>query len=178
MEGFETYIYKTVNCDLINTFFCRNIIQIPKLQKIILNFGYQKSNIKYLLPSLLALEFIAFKKGKITKSKRLNIFLKIKKGNPVGCKITLKKSAMHFFYLKLKTFVLSDIKQSQILKSQQNLKLIKSVSFQLKNPLLFVELENQFQIFKDIPRLDITLVTNSKSRKELFFLLKSIKFFL
>ena len=79
MEGFETYIYKTVNCDLINTFFCRNIIQIPKLQKIILNFGYQKSNIKYLLPSLLALEFIAFKKGKITKSKRLNIFLKIKK---------------------------------------------------------------------------------------------------
>ena len=85
---------------------------------------------------------------------------------------------MHFFYLKLKTFVLSDIKQSQILKSQQNLKLIKSVSFQLKNPLLFVELENQFQIFKDIPRLDITLVTNSKSRKELFFLLKSIKFFL
>ena len=54
--------------------------------------------------------------------------------------------------------------------------MIKSVSFQIKNSLLFAELENQFQFFKNIPRLDITLVTNTSSQKELYFLLKSIKF--
>ena len=54
--------------------------------------------------------------------------------------------------------------------------MIKFLSLQIKNPLLFTELENQFQFFKSIPRLDITLFTNSDSQKEFFFLLKSIKF--
>jgi large subunit ribosomal protein L5 len=97
MFFFETYVHKIISYDLINTFFYRNLIEIPKLKKITLNFGYQKSNFKHLVSSLLALEFITSKKGKITTSKHLNVFLKIKKGNPVGCKIILKKSTMYFF---------------------------------------------------------------------------------
>jgi large subunit ribosomal protein L5 len=178
MFFFKTYFSKVIKYDLINTFFYRNLIEIPKLRKITLNFGYQKSNFKYLVSSLLALEFISSKKGRMTKSKHLNVFLKIKKGNPVGCKIVLKKSTMYFFYLKLITSIFSKVKQSKTSRFQWDLKLIKSISFQLKSPLLFAELENQFQFFKDIPRLDITLLTNSKSQKELFFLLKSIKFFI
>jgi len=178
MFFFETYFHKVIKYDLINTFFYPNIKNIPQLKKITLNFGYQKSNFKYLVSSFLALEFISLKKGKITKSKHLNVFLKIKKGNPVGCKIVLKKNAMHFFYLKLITSILSKTKQSQTTNLQWNLKLVKSISFQLKTPLLFPELENQFQYFKDIPKLDITLLTNSRSQKELVFLFKSIKFFL
>ena len=104
--------------------------------------------------------------------------MKIKKGNPVGCKVVLKRGVMYFFYVKLRISIFSKIKHYQTPQFQRDLKLIKSVTFQLKNPLLFAELENQFQFFKDIPRLDVTLVTNSKSQKELFFLLKSIKFFL
>jgi len=172
----ETYFHRITKYDLINTFSYQNLVKIPKLRKIILNFGYQKSSFKYLVSSLLALEFISCKKGDITKSRHLNVFLKIKKGNPVGCKIVLKKSTMHFFYLKLLTSIFPKIKQSQTSKLQWNLKLIKSISFQLESPLLFTELENQFQFFKDLPRLDITLLTNSNSRKELFFLLKSNKF--
>ena len=97
----EKYVHKIISYDLINTFFYKDLIEIPKLKKIILNFGYRKSNFKYLVSSLLALEFLTSKKGKITTSKRLNIFLKIKKGNPVGCKIILKKNTMYLFYLKL-----------------------------------------------------------------------------
>ena len=111
MYFFETYTYKIIKYDLINTFFCQSLVQIPNLKKIILNFGYQKSNIKYLISSILALEFISSKKGRITKSKRINLFLKIKKGNPVGCTIVLKKNAMHFFYIKLKTLIFPKIKQ-------------------------------------------------------------------
>jgi large subunit ribosomal protein L5 len=118
MFFFETYFYKIIRYDLINTFFYRNLIKIPKLKKIILNFGYQKSNFKYFVSSILALEFISSKKGKITKSKHLNVFLKIKKGNPVGCKIVLKKSTMYFFYLKLITSIFSKVKQSQTSRFQ------------------------------------------------------------
>ena len=171
----KTYFDRVIKYDLINTFFYQNLLEIPKLEKIILNFGYQKSNFKYLVSGLLALEFISLKRSKITKSKHLNVFLKIKKGNPVGCKIVLKKNTMYLFYLKLITSVFS---KSQTSSLQWNLKLVKSISFRLKTPLLFSELENQFQFFKDIPQLDITLLTSSRSRKELVFLLNSIKFFL
>jgi len=173
MYFFEAYVFKITKHDLINTFSYQNLTQIPTLKKITLNFGYQKSNIKHLIFSILALEFISFKKGKITKSKHINLFLKIKKGNPVGCVVVLKKSAMHLFYVRMKT--LFSPNKIQLWK---DLRLTKSISFHLKNPLIFPELENQFQFFKTIPRLDITLITTSNSQKELFFLLKSIKFFL
>jgi ribosomal protein L5 len=99
-------------------FFYKDLIEIPKLKKIILNLGYRKSNFKHLVSSLLALEFLTSKKGKITTSKRLSVFLKIKKGNPVGCKIILKKNTMYLFYLKLLTSIFSKIKQSQRSRSQ------------------------------------------------------------
>jgi large subunit ribosomal protein L5 len=178
MFFFETYVHKIISYDLVNTFFYKNLIEIPKLKKITLNFGYQKSNFKHLVSSLLALEFITSKKGKMTTSKHLNVFLKIKKGNPVGCKIVLKKNTMYLFYLKLIVSIFSKIKKSQTYQFQWDPKTIKSVSFQIKNPLLFAELENQFQFFKNIPRLDITLLTSTNSQKELYFLLKSIKFFI
>lgn len=178
MFFFELYYHKIIKYDLINTFSYSNLKQIPQLKKIVLNFGYQKSNFKSLISGLLALEFISCKKSKLTKSKHLNVFLKIKKGNPVGCKVILKKNAMYFFYLKLITSIFPKIKQNQIDQFQQKFKSIKYISIHLKNPLLFIELENQYQFFKDVPRLDITLLTNSKSQDELFFLLKSIKFFI
>ena len=101
MFFFKTYFDKIIKYDLVNTFFCQNVIEIPKLKRIILNFGYQKSNFKYFVSSLLALEFISSKKGKITKSKCLNMILKIKKGNPVGCKVILRKNTMYHVYTNI-----------------------------------------------------------------------------
>jgi len=113
MFFFETYTRKIVAYDLVNAFIYKDIAQLPKLEKITLNFGYPKSKLKNLLSGLLALEFIVSKKAKITKSRHLNIFLKIKKGNPVGCKIILKKNIMYFFYLKLITSIFPKTKRPQ-----------------------------------------------------------------
>lgn len=162
--------------DFINTFFYKNLAEIPKLINITLNLGCQKSSFKSILSGLLALEFISSKRSKVTTSKHLNIFLKIKKGNPVGCKIILRKNAMYFFYLKLITSIFSKIKQPQTYIFQKQLKMTQSLSFQLKSSLLFTELENQFQFFKNIPRLNVVILTNSKSQKEFFFFFKSVKF--
>merc|ERR1712160_173919 len=106
MFFFEAYVCKIISYDLINTFFYQNLTEIPRLKKITLNFGYQKSNFKHLVSSLLALEFITSRKGKMTTSRHLNVFLKIKKGNPVGCKIILTKSTM-FFFPKINIFYFS-----------------------------------------------------------------------
>jgi large subunit ribosomal protein L5 len=97
----ETYFNRIVKYDLINTFTYSNLTKIPKLEKIVLNFGYQKSNLKYIISGLLALEFITSKKSSLTKSKNLNLFLKIKKGNPVGCKVILRKNTMYHVYTNI-----------------------------------------------------------------------------
>lgn len=113
MSFFEIYNFTIIKYDLVNTFTYQDLTQMPSLKKIILNFGYPKSKLKNLISGLLALEFLSSKKGKITKSRHLNIFLKIKKGNPVGCKLVLKKNIMTLFYLKLLTSIFPKIKRPQ-----------------------------------------------------------------
>jgi large subunit ribosomal protein L5 len=122
MSFFEVYNCKVIKYDLINTFVYQNLTQVPRLEKIILNFGYPKSKLKNLISGLLALEFLSSQKGKITKSRHLNVFLKIKKGNPVGCKLVLKKSMMNLFYLKLMTSIFPKIKRPQIHKLRNDFK--------------------------------------------------------
>ena len=113
MSFFEAYHRKVIKFDLVNTFTYQNLTQIPKLERIVLNFGYPKSKLKNLISGLLALEFLSSKKGKMTKSRHLNLFLKVKKGNPVGCTIVLKKNLMHFFYLKLMTSIFPKVRRPQ-----------------------------------------------------------------
>jgi large subunit ribosomal protein L5 len=113
MPFFEIYNRKVIRSDLINTFVYQNLAQVPRLEKIILNFGYPKSKLKNIISGLLALEFLSSKKGTMTKSGHLNVFLKIKKGNPVGCKLVLKKSRMNIFYLKLMTSIFPKVKRPQ-----------------------------------------------------------------
>ena len=55
MFFFERYARKIVPHDLVNAFTYQNITQLPKLEKITLNFGYPKSKLKNLLSGLLAL---------------------------------------------------------------------------------------------------------------------------
>ena len=57
--------------------------------------GCKSFEIKNLAASLLSLELIAVQQGVLTKSKRANILLKIRKGNPVGCTVVLRKNKMY-----------------------------------------------------------------------------------
>lgn len=172
----QIYYNKIIRYDLLNNFLFINQKKISKIEKITLNFGYKKSNFKLLIAGLLALEFISFKKGKLTKSKQINIILKIKKGTPVGCKVVLRKNFMYLFYLKLMSSIFFKTKSFQEFTLSQTSQTINSISFKIRSPLLFPELENQYQFFKSLPPLNITITTNATSKNELFFLLKSFKF--
>jgi len=174
----ELYYHTVIQYDLINLFLYKTLQQVPKLKNITLNFGYQKTNLKYLISGLLALEHLSLRKSKLTKSKRLNIFLKIKKGNPVGCKIRITKNIMYLLYFKLRLLIFEKIKHPLIDKAHYNLKAINSLSIRLKTPLVFVELESQYQFFKNLPSLGITISSNAKSQNEFFFFLQLMKFFL
>ncbi|QXE46253.1 50S ribosomal protein L5 (mitochondrion) [Nitzschia inconspicua] len=174
MNLLENYYKQVIKYDLINKFFYNQLKDIPELKKIILNFGCKSFEIKNIAASLLSLELITTKQGTITKSKRANILLKIRKGYPVGCTVVLTKNKMYQFFFKLLTEVFPNLKDFKGINISKNLK-NKSFSLTLLDLIDFKELEKQFYLFNNLPPLNIILITNTKTRKELIYLLNSFK---
>jgi large subunit ribosomal protein L5 len=176
MNGLECYYNRIVRRDLINKYSYTYLEEVPQLKKIILNFGCKNSDIKGVVSTLLSLELITRKRGSLTKSKRANLLLKIRKGNPVGCVVILRNSAMYGFLFKLLVDVFPRFKSFSGLKVPKPLGKA-SFAFTLKDFTSIKELEKQFYLFTNLPPLNITLVTDARTNKELSYLLQSFKLF-
>lgn len=173
MHFLEKFYHKTLNYELINKFNYNSTKNIPSLKKIILNFGCKTADIKQLSSCLLSLELITHQKGHFTKTKYSKILFKIRKGNPTGCKVTLNKFNKFKFlelltveiFPKLKNFLGLNLK-----KSNKN-----NFSYELNNTFSFSELEKNYYLFNNLPKLDISIIVYSNFNKseELHFLLKS-----
>jgi large subunit ribosomal protein L5 len=174
MKILEYYYKKIIRYDLVNKFFYHDLKELPKLQKIILNFGCKSVELKTLSTALLSLELITRKKGILTTSKRPNTLIKIRKGHPVGCKIILEKAVMYQFFFTLLAEVfprLKDFKGIALTKKNNS----NNYSCIIKEMITFKELSNHFYLFNNLPPLNITVVTNTKTQKELLFFLNSFK---
>jgi large subunit ribosomal protein L5 len=177
MQIFKNYYNNVIKYDLINKFYYTNHKQIPQIINIILNFNCKNLNVKNLVSSLVALELITMKKGIVLTSKKSNIVLKIRKGNPIGCKITLKKKYMNIFFFRLVSEIFPNIKlfKGFYVKNLVNYN-SNSFIFKINKTLFIYELENYYQFFKDLPPIEINIITNSVYFFELTFLLQSYKF--
>jgi large subunit ribosomal protein L5 len=170
MYFLKNYYQNVIQYDLINKFQYKNLENLPKLQKIVLNFEYK--DFKILASSLISLELIATKRGTLNTANNSHILLKIKKGIPIGCKVILKKTLMYHFFTKLLVDVFPQMKELNI---QSFLFQPPTFSCHLKNIFIFFELEKNYNLFNSLLNLNITIVTNTKTQKELLFLLKSFK---
>lgn len=174
MNFLEKFYNKTIKYELNNKFHYAEVENLPKLKKIILNFGCQTADMRQLSSGLLALEIITHQKGYMTKTNFSNILFKVRKGNPTGCKITLSKLQMFDFLIKLLFEILPKLKSFYGLTLHK--KIQKNVfSFKLHEMFTFNELENNYYIFNNLPILNITITANSKTKQELVFLLKSFQ---
>lgn len=170
MWSFQNYNFNVIKYDLINKFIYTKVTQIPKLQFMILRFDIKNLNIKNLMSSLLALEILTLQKGNFLRSKKPNVVLKIRKGHPVGSVVILrKKKKIRFLVLLLNKIICKQLKILTAVKTQ-------TFSFKISDILIFNELKNNYQFFKYLRNLNINLVTTSKNKSELKFLIKSYKF--
>lgn len=159
--------------DLINKFFYKNLVELPKLKKIIMSLDCNKNlNIKNLAIALLSLELISKQKSFVTKSTKINIITKIRKGYPIGCKIILHNIKMNNFIFKLLFYIFPKIKNFYGIKVKTKK---NAITYKLKTVFVFPELEKQYNIFKNLPFLSINFISAIKNKKELKFLLKSYK---
>lgn len=170
MRLFEKYYKNVIKYDLIQKFKYKSINDVPKIKSIIFNIGCKTSDFKKLTTSFLSLQLLTKKKGRILISKKPNILLKIRKGDPIGCEIVLRKTSM-FKILSYTIHILLNFKHFFFKKVKQT----KSVTFCFENPLFFNILEQNFGFFNNLDKINITINTNSSNNKELLFLLNSLK---
>jgi len=175
MSFFESYYNNVIKFDLVNKFVYCKLKKIPKIRKIIVDFGFKKSNIKELCTANLALELVTSKKGKFLISKKGNLFFKIKKGDPVGCQVILRKNLMYNFFIKLIFEIFYKFKV-RLQKTQTGKNYYSTISYKLNHKLLFAELEDNYNLFnKNLRNLNLTIVSSKTNQKEFFYLINSFK---
>ena len=176
MAILENYYNQVIKVDFVNKYnYYETSLDIPKLEKIILNFGSKNLDLFVLSSSLLFLELITRKKGSVTRAKRSNVLLKIRKGNIVGCTVVLTKTKMYDFLFKLLVNIFPNLKNFDGIKVVREKLLKKSFSFTIKDFVCFKELEKQFYLFSKLPPLNITILSNAKTKKEMLYLMQSFK---
>ena len=176
MNTLENYYKKVIKLDLMNKFLYYHVKDLPKLKQIILNFGCRNSDLRKLSSSLLSLELVTFRSNiTVTTSSKSNIFIKVRKGQPVGCKVILEKGAMYNFFLKLLNEVFPVLKDFKGFK-KRDMRNFGNFSFTLTDLIYFNELEVHFYLFNNLPKLNVTFVTTSQTEKELIYLMSSFKF--
>jgi large subunit ribosomal protein L5 len=98
----EIYQQKVVPA-MMKQFNYRNVMQVPKLEKIVVNMGLGEAiqNIKILDSAVQELTAITGQKPVITKAKKSIAQFKLRKGMPIGCMVTLRKERMYEFFNRL-----------------------------------------------------------------------------
>ncbi len=104
----DTYQSEIVEA-MIKKFGYKNIMEVPKLDKIVINMGIgeAKENAKILDSAVRDLEIISGQKAVLTKSKKSIANFKLREGMPIGCKVTLRGERMYEFADRLINLALS-----------------------------------------------------------------------
>ena len=158
--------------NLQQQFLYKNIHEIPKIKKIILNrgIGEASQNSKRLDKNIKEFMIISGQKPIITKSKKAIAGFKIRENVPVGITVTLRKDKMYNFLNKLIHLALPRIRDFRGI-SKKHFDGYGNYNLGLKEQLIFPEIE--YDSVDKIEGMNITIVTTAKTDIEGLFLLQN-----
>ncbi|MBA4348933.1 MAG: 50S ribosomal protein L5 [Thermodesulfovibrio sp.] len=168
----ERYIKKIMPA-MIKDFSYKNVMQVPKLQKIIVHvtLGEATQNIKLLDVAEKELAAITGQKPLVTKSKKAIAGFKLRKGVPLGCKVTMHGERMYEFMDRLISVALPRIRDFRGL-SRKSFDGRGNYSFGLKEQYIFPEIN--YDKVEMVHGIDITICTSAKTDEECRALLTHI----
>ena len=171
MSQLKDYYDKEVIPKLIETYKYKNIMQVPKLEKVVLNMGLGEAihNIKLLDSAVEELKIISGQKPVVTRAKRSIAAFKLRAGMPIGCMVTLRRNRMYDFYYKLVNVALPRVRDFRGL-SGKALDGHGNYSLGIKEHIIFPEID--YDKIDRIKGLNISIVTSAKSDEEGKALLK------
>jgi len=167
MEQYE----KEVVPALMRKFKYKNVMQVPKMTKIVVNVGLGEAiqNIKALDAASNDIALIAGQKPVITKASKSIASFKLRKGMPIGCMVTLRRERMYEFYQKLVTIVLPRVRDFRGV-SPKSFDGRGNYTLGLKEQIIFPEIE--YDKVDRVRGMNITVTTTAGTDEEAFELLK------
>jgi large subunit ribosomal protein L5 len=149
----------------------KSVMEVPKLEKIVINMGLGEAiqNVKILDSAAEELAQISGQKPVITKAKKSIASFKLRQGMPIGCMVTLRKDRMYEFLDRLLNISLARVRDFKGL-SPKAFDGLGNYSLGVKEQLIFPEI-NYDKIDK-IKGLNITIVTTARTDEEGRSLLK------
>ena len=159
-------LYKSEIVDaMVKKFGYKNIMEVPKLDKIVINMGVgeDKDNSKVLDTAVKELETITGQKVVTTKAKNSVANFKIREGMPIGCKVTLRGEKMYEFLDRLVNLALPRVR---------DFRGVNSASFDgrgnyalgIKEQIIFPEIE--YDKIDKVRGMDVIVVTTAKTDEE------------
>jgi large subunit ribosomal protein L5 len=156
---------------LVRKFQYKNVMQVPKLEKIVVNMGLGEAiqNVKVLDSAASDMMLISGQKPVITKAKKSIASFKLRTGMPIGCVVTLSRERMYEFFQKLVTIVLPRVRDFKGM-SPKSFDGRGNYTVGLREQIIFPEIE--YDKVDKVRGMNITIGTSAKSDEEAYELLK------
>ena len=171
MEVLREQYEKEVVPALMKKFGYKSVMQVPKLDKVVINIGLgdTRENPKALENAMNDLSQITGQKPIVTKAKKSIAAFKLREGVDIGCKVTLRKDKMYDFVYKLFNVALPRVRDFRGV-SANSFDGRGNYSMGIKEQLIFPEIE--YDKVDKLRGMDIIFVTTAKSDEEARELLK------
>ena len=159
-------LYKDEIVDaMIKKFGYKNIMEVPKLDKIVINMGVgeAKENAKVLDSAVKDLETITGQKVVLTRAKNSVANFKIREGMPIGCKTTLRGEKMYDFMDRLVNLALPRVRDFRGV-SADSFDGRGNYALGVKDQLIFPEIE--YDKVENVRGMDVIVVTTAKTDEE------------
>ena len=165
MNRLQEKYQNSVRAELQQKFGYKSSMQIPKIDKIVINMGCGDAvaNAKVLDDAVEDLTIIAGQKPVITKAKKSIANFKLREGMPIGCKVTLRGERMYQFLDKLVSVSLPRVRDFQGVNGNA-FDGRGNYTLGVKEQLIFPEIN--FDKVKKVRGMDIVIVTTAKTDEE------------
>ena len=158
---------------LMKEFNYKSTMETPRIEKVVINIGVGDAtkNAKLLEESVAELTAITGQKPVITKAKKSIASFKLREGNPIGCKVTLRGNRMYQFLDKLMTISMPRIRDFHGV-SRNSFDGRGNYTLGVKEQIIFPEINyDQVNVIRG---MDIVIVTTANTDKEALSLLEGL----
>jgi len=171
MARLKDYYSKTVVPALVKEFNYKNPMQVPKMEKIVINMGLGEaiSNVKIIDGAVQEMAMITGQKPIINKAKKSIATFKLRQGMPIGCSVTLRKNTMYEFFDRLVNAALPKVRDFRGI-SPNAFDGRGNFSIGLQEQTIFPEIE--YDKVEKVKGMNITIVTTARTDDEARLLLK------
>ncbi len=165
MSRLKDQYNETIVDEMIKKFEYKNKMQVPKLDKIVINMGVgeAKDNAKLLEAAIKDLETISGQKAVVTKAKKSVANFKLREGMPIGCKVTLRGEKMYEFADRLINLALPRVRDFRGINPNA-FDGRGNYALGIKEQLIFPEIE--YDKVDKVRGMDVIFVTTANTDEE------------